>query len=122
MKYLLATITILFACLPANPQQSKANTTRMDQIVSYHYDHKQFMGSVLVIRGDQVLFDKSYGYANLEWDTPFTEDAKFSRYHAVAGARQAEDERPDIDLFPRRASGVEQDHASESSNPHIRHS
>jgi CubicO group peptidase (beta-lactamase class C family) len=77
MKYLLATITVLFASLSAHPQQSSPNTARMDQIVSYYYDHKQFMGSVLVIRGDQVLFDKSYGYANLEWDTPFTEDAKF---------------------------------------------
>lgn len=77
MKYLLATIALLLAFASAHAQQSKPNTVRMDQIVSYYFDHKQFMGSVLVIRGDQVLFDKSYGYANLEWDTPFTPDAKF---------------------------------------------
>jgi CubicO group peptidase (beta-lactamase class C family) len=77
MKYLLATLTLLLASVPAHSQQSKPHTARMDKVVSYYYEHKQFMGSVLVMRGDQVLFDKSYGYANLEWDTPFTEDAKF---------------------------------------------
>lgn len=77
MKYLLAATVLLLSFLPAYTQQTKPNTARMDQIVSSYFDHKQFMGSVLVMRGDQVLFDKSYGYANLEWDTPFTPDAKF---------------------------------------------
>jgi CubicO group peptidase (beta-lactamase class C family) len=77
MKYLLATLILLLASVSAHSQQSKPDTARMNQIVSSYYEHKQFMGSVLVTRGDQVLFDKSYGYANLEWDTPFTDDAKF---------------------------------------------
>src|SRR5579863_6892130 len=77
MKTLLAALTIALTAFPAVAQQSATNTARMDQIASAYYEHKQFMGSVLVVRGDQVLFDKSYGYANLEWDTPFTPDAKF---------------------------------------------
>jgi CubicO group peptidase (beta-lactamase class C family) len=77
MKYPLATVILVVASVSAHSQQSKPYTARMDQIVSSYYEHKQFMGSVLVTRGDQVLFDKSYGYANLEWNTPFTEDAKF---------------------------------------------
>lgn len=48
----------------------------MDQVVqSYAADH--FMGSVLVARGDKVLFSKAYGFANLEWDVPNTPDTKF---------------------------------------------
>lgn len=35
------------------------------------------MGSVLVVDGDQVLLDKSYGKAVLEWDVPNTPDTKF---------------------------------------------
>jgi CubicO group peptidase (beta-lactamase class C family) len=35
------------------------------------------MGSVLVARGDQVLFSKGYGSANLEWDIPNTPSTKF---------------------------------------------
>jgi CubicO group peptidase (beta-lactamase class C family) len=48
----------------------------MDQVVqSYAANH--FMGSVLVARGDKVLFSKGYGFANLEWDIPNTPDTKF---------------------------------------------
>jgi len=48
----------------------------MDQVVqSFVANH--FMGSVLVARGDKVLFSKGYGFANLEWDIPNTPDTKF---------------------------------------------
>src|ERR1700722_3480821 len=52
------------------------DTARMDQAVqSFVSNH--FMGSVLVARGDKVLFSKGYGFANLEWDIPNTPDTKF---------------------------------------------
>src|ERR1700689_5543626 len=35
------------------------------------------MGSVLVARGDDVLFSKSYGSANLEWNIANTPATKF---------------------------------------------
>ena len=41
------------------------DTVRMEQIVESRVTAKQFMGSILVVRGDQVLLDKGYGYANL---------------------------------------------------------
>jgi CubicO group peptidase (beta-lactamase class C family) len=53
------------------------DTARMDKIVLEHVDAKQFMGSVLVARGDQVLFSKGYGEANLEWHIPNTPTTKF---------------------------------------------
>ncbi len=50
---------------------------RMDQIVqSYAADH-QFMGTALVARGDEVLFNKAYGFANLEWNVANTPGTKF---------------------------------------------
>jgi CubicO group peptidase (beta-lactamase class C family) len=49
----------------------------MDQIVLSFATARQFMGSVLVARGDEVLFDKSYGMANLEWNVPNTTTTKF---------------------------------------------
>src|SRR5712691_447746 len=39
--------------------------------------NKQFMGSVLVARGNDVLFSKGYGSANLEWDIPDSPSTKF---------------------------------------------
>jgi len=49
----------------------------MDQIVQSYVGAHQFMGSALVARGDQVIFNKAYGSANLEWDVPNTPNTKF---------------------------------------------
>ena len=35
------------------------------------------MGTVLVARGQEVLYSKGYGSANLEWDVPNTPNTKF---------------------------------------------
>lgn len=50
---------------------------RMDKVVQEYVDAKQFMGTVLVARGDQVLFSKGYGEANLEWHVANTPATKF---------------------------------------------
>src|SRR5215472_17898437 len=51
--------------------------SRMDQVVQSYVSNKQFMGSVLVARGDQILLSKGYGSANLEWNIPNTASTKF---------------------------------------------
>ncbi len=48
----------------------------MDQLVQAYVANGQFMGSVLVTKHGKVVFDKAYGYANLEWQTPMTTDAR----------------------------------------------
>jgi len=53
------------------------STDRMDQVARFYVDAHQFMGTVLVARGDDVIFSKAYGSANLEWNTPNTIDTKF---------------------------------------------
>ena len=53
------------------------DAARMDQIVQSYVAEHQFMGSVLVARGNQVLFSKGYGYANLEWNIPDAPSTKF---------------------------------------------
>ena len=49
----------------------------MEQVIRSFVTAKQFMGSVLVARGDDVLLDKGYGFADLEWDIPNTPTTKF---------------------------------------------
>src|SRR5262249_8274628 len=63
------------ACLGQNAANS--DSTRFDQIAQSYVNAKQFMGSVLVARGDEILFSKSYGSANLEWNIPNTPTTKF---------------------------------------------
>ncbi len=50
------------------------DATRMDQIVQSYVADRRFMGTTLVARGGQVLFDKAYSSANLDWDVPNTPD------------------------------------------------
>jgi CubicO group peptidase (beta-lactamase class C family) len=70
------TFLLAGACLAQN-LDTRPIDSRMDQIVQSYVANKQFMGSVLVARGDQVLFSKGYGSANLEWGIPDTPATKF---------------------------------------------
>jgi CubicO group peptidase (beta-lactamase class C family) len=53
------------------------DSARMDQVIQSYVDSNKFMGAVLVARGDQVLLNKGYGFANLEWKIPNTPDTRF---------------------------------------------
>jgi CubicO group peptidase (beta-lactamase class C family) len=53
------------------------NLGRMEQVVQSFVADKQFMGSVLVARGNDVLLNKGYGFANLEWNIPNSPTTKF---------------------------------------------
>lgn len=50
---------------------------RMEQVVQSYVSGGKFMGSVLVARGNDVLLDKGYGSANLEWNIPNSPNTKF---------------------------------------------
>ncbi len=51
--------------------------TRLEQIANSYTPNNAFMGTVLVVEGDQVLLDKGYGMASLEWQVANAPDAKF---------------------------------------------
>ena len=80
---------VMFALVPAHgilaqgdapgtqASPEKDHIARMAQIVQSYADAHQFMGDVLVARDGQVLFEKSYGYADLEWQVPNSNDSKF---------------------------------------------
>lgn len=53
------------------------DVARTDQIVQSYVTAKQFMGAALVARNGQILLDKGYGYADLEWQIPDTPETKF---------------------------------------------
>src|SRR5215831_21215503 len=67
----VATLLLAGAALAQNVD------SRLDQIVQSYVSNKQFMGSVLVARGNDVVFSKGYGSANLEWSIPNTPSTKF---------------------------------------------
>src|SRR5262245_38444154 len=69
--------SLIVTLLLAGTSLAQNLDTRMDQIVQASVANKQFMGSVLVARGNDLLFNKGYGSANLEWQIPNTPSTKF---------------------------------------------
>jgi CubicO group peptidase (beta-lactamase class C family) len=71
-------VFLLLGCLlQVSVAKAQDKLSRMEQIIQSSVTGKRFMGSVLVAQNEQVLLDKGYGYANLEWQIPDSPQAKF---------------------------------------------
>lgn len=53
------------------------NLPRMEQVIQSFVTTKRFMGAVLVARGNDILLDKGYGFADLEWNIADSPTTKF---------------------------------------------
>jgi len=76
MKALPSALLVALLLIGSAPSRAQ-DTARMDAIVQPLVEAKEFMGTVLVARGDQIVFDKAYGSANLEWKVANTTNTKF---------------------------------------------
>jgi len=74
-SFLLA-LALALGCAAAASAQAPAtlDLARIEQLIQ---SHKDFMGTVLLARGSDVLFNKGYGSANLEWAIPDAPSVKF---------------------------------------------
>jgi CubicO group peptidase (beta-lactamase class C family) len=61
----------------AGASPTPSDVARMEQVIQSYVSSKQFMGSVLVARGSDIILDKGYGFANLEWNIPNSPTTKF---------------------------------------------
>jgi CubicO group peptidase (beta-lactamase class C family) len=77
MKSRLSALVCIAAATCPGQNGANPDVARMDKVVQSYVDAKQFMGSVLVARGDDVVFSKSFGSANLEWNIANTPATKF---------------------------------------------
>src|SRR5438874_13743077 len=73
-KLLPAIVLALLAC----QCYAQAQSDRMQQVIQPYVDAQMFMGSVLVAKAGRVLFSKSYGMADLEWNVPNSADTRFN--------------------------------------------
>jgi CubicO group peptidase (beta-lactamase class C family) len=75
----IAGAVLALACaagLAQNTNEAQVKT-RLEQVANSYTSNQAFMGTVLVTDGDQVLLNKGYGDAVLEWNIPNSPDAKF---------------------------------------------
>lgn len=75
-----APLFFLFCFLCCAAQVSCAQdpaASKISQLLDKYAAFDQLNGSVLVARDGKVIFKKSYGYANIEWEIPNTPDTRF---------------------------------------------
>jgi CubicO group peptidase (beta-lactamase class C family) len=65
-----------FVCL-ATLLRAQAVDPRLQEIVQAHLASHDFMGSVLIAKGEAVILSQGYGSANLEWNIPNSPATKF---------------------------------------------
>jgi CubicO group peptidase (beta-lactamase class C family) len=59
------------------PTPATNEISRMEEVIQPLVAKKKFMGTVLVARGNDILLDKGYGLANVEWNIPNSPKTKF---------------------------------------------
>jgi CubicO group peptidase (beta-lactamase class C family) len=69
----LMTAFVVLAATFATAQEA----TGLDRLVQSYVSEGKFMGAVLVARGGELVLNKGYGSANLEWNVPNTPSTKF---------------------------------------------
>ncbi len=50
---------------------------KVDEYLSPYLEMGNFSGSILIARGDEILFSKGYGYSNIEQQIPNSPDTRF---------------------------------------------
>jgi CubicO group peptidase (beta-lactamase class C family) len=73
-----AAVQATVLALLANLCSAQALPDRLQQVVQAYVDAQMFMGSVLVAKNGEVVFSKSYGMADLEWNVPNSPTTRFN--------------------------------------------
>ena len=77
MKKALLILLALVFTLPALAQTEGARFRKIDSLLNYYYTNKKFMGSVSIREKNEVVFEKSYGYADMNNKLPASPDTKY---------------------------------------------
>ncbi len=77
MKIKIISLLVFFISLMAGQLHANEASKKIDKLMQSYVDIKEFNGTVLVSKGNDIVFEKAYGYANFEWDIKSTVDTKY---------------------------------------------
>lgn len=69
--------SLFFFTLLTTTVFSQPKALKIDTLMSTYHDLGQFNGSVLVAEHGKVIYEKGFGYANMEWKVKNEKDTKF---------------------------------------------
>jgi CubicO group peptidase (beta-lactamase class C family) len=70
-------LTVLLVLSLSAVRMYAQTSSRIDHIAEFYRHRDGFMGAVVVTRKGRIVFKKSYGYANVEKQSPFAKDTRF---------------------------------------------
>jgi len=94
-------LATLFVAVPLATAQPLAD--KLDALLSDYHTSGQLNGTVLLAQGDEVLYERGFGEANMSWDIPNTPDTRFrigsvtKQFTAALILQFAEDGRLNLD-------------------------
>jgi CubicO group peptidase (beta-lactamase class C family) len=68
---------VLALCALGGAAAAGEPAEKIDELLGRYHDIGEFNGSALVAAGGEVVFEKGYGLANIEWGMPNGPDTKF---------------------------------------------
>src|SRR6516162_8569084 len=71
-------LTAIALAIPAHGSSAQEPGDRFQLVVQPYVDAQMFMGSVLVVKDGKIIFSKSYGMADVEWNVPNSPTTKFN--------------------------------------------
>ena len=77
LTYKELSVSFLFILIFTFALNAQDKSETLDKLISSYTELGQFNGSVLVADKGKVIFEKGYGYADMEWQVPNTVDTKF---------------------------------------------
>jgi CubicO group peptidase (beta-lactamase class C family) len=76
-KICLALLCVIVFALSESRTFAQTKPRRIDTLMTMYQKYGQFNGAVLVAENGRVVYQKGFGFANLEWNNPNTIDTKF---------------------------------------------
>ena len=68
---------LLFYFLFISQSYSQTDNEKIDELIKRYYEYQLFNGSALVAKNGEIIFQKGYGLANIEFNIPNEADTKF---------------------------------------------
>lgn len=68
---------LLLMCFQTSSSQCASKKELIQRIFDYLTANNLFNGAALVVDGGSVVYEKAFGYANVEWKIPNTTDTRF---------------------------------------------
>ncbi|OGU35658.1 MAG: serine hydrolase [Ignavibacteria bacterium RIFOXYB2_FULL_35_12] len=77
MKLTKPFFTIVIIILISTSVVAQSKAAKIEDLLQRYYDYGLFNGSALVAEDGNIIFEKGFGLANMEWNVPNTPDTKF---------------------------------------------